>query len=180
MYNYVIIHGSFGSQYENWFGWLYNELTNKGSNVLVPQMPCGEDQNYINWCKVFNGYKHLFNENTTFVCHSLSPAFIVNYLIDNNLKANKLILVAPFYEKLGNKEFDEVNSTFLISKDFSKIQALVKEIVCFVSTNDPYVPNSASLHFANKLNAKVVKVSNAGHFNEDAGYLKFELLLNYL
>lgn len=180
MYDYVIIHGSYGSPFENWFSWLYGELTKKGKNVLVPQMPCGEDiQNYENWSKVMDSYKHLIDENTVFIGHSLSPAFIADYLIKSKLKANKLVFAAPFYGLIDIPEFDKVNSPFFI-EDISAVRNLVKESVCFVSLNDPYVPNNLSYDFAEKIGAKVIKVENAGHFNTSAGYSSFEDLLTQL
>ena len=68
MFDYVIVHGSYGSPFENWFPWLYEKLTAEGKNVLVPQFPCGAKiQNYDNWKRVLDAYKHLINENTTFI-----------------------------------------------------------------------------------------------------------------
>ena len=67
MYDVVIIHGSYGSPFENWFASMYDELTNAGKNVLVPQMPCGaEIQSYDNWKRTMDSYLHLINENTIF------------------------------------------------------------------------------------------------------------------
>ncbi len=180
MYDFVILHGSFGSPFENWFPWIYQELTKQGYKVLVPQMPCGEEQNYHNWSKVLNSYIHLINNHTSFICHSLSPAFIINYLIENSINVNKLIFVAPFYQKLGNEEFDKVNSSFILNKDISSVKELSNSITCFISDTDPYVPNSASQNFANAIGANVIMVKNAGHFNAEAGYTKFELLLNFI
>ncbi len=47
----------------------------------------------------------------------------------------------------------------------------------FHSDNDPYVPLKKAEELAKNLGVKVSLVKNAGHFNEDAGYTKFELLL---
>jgi hypothetical protein len=58
--NAVIIHGSFGSPFENWFQWLYKELTNKGIDTIVPQFPIGVDkQNYTNWSALLDCYFNL-------------------------------------------------------------------------------------------------------------------------
>lgn len=181
MYDYVIIHGSYGSPFENWFPWLYGELTAKGKNVLVPQFPCGEGiQNYDNWRKVLDSYKHLINENTTIIGHSLSPAFVVDYLINNNLKVNDLIFAAPFYGLINIPEFDAVNSPFFTKKHFDRIGKLSNRRICFISRNDPYVPNDLSESFAKEIAAQIIYVDNAGHFNASAGYTKFECLLELL
>ena len=49
MENYFIIHGSFGSPFENWFSWLHDFIENEGKQVYVPQFPIGVGyQNYDN------------------------------------------------------------------------------------------------------------------------------------
>ena len=58
MNNYIIIHGSFGSNDGNWFPWLKEKLEQKGSKVEVPQMPIGVgNQNFENWANILNGIK---------------------------------------------------------------------------------------------------------------------------
>lgn len=181
MYDFVVVHGSYGSPFENWFPWLYDELTKNGKNVLVPQFPCGQGiQNYENWRKVLDGYKHLINENTTFVGHSLSPAFIVDYIINNNLKVKDLVFAAPFYGLINIPEFDEVNAPFFTKRDFKKVARLSNRRICFISKTDPYVPNALSVEFADRIGAEKVFVDDAGHFNSSAGYNKFEELYKVL
>lgn len=183
MYDYVIVHGSYGHPFENWFPWLFEKLSADGKNVLAPQFPCGKGyQNYENWEKVLNAYKTMIDENTTFIGHSLSPAFIVDYLIKNMLKVKKLVCVAPFYGAINIPDFDEVNNPFFILSDTNVqgITCLAEKRICFISKTDPYVPNELSLEFANRMKAEIIMVDNAGHFNKSAGYSSFEQLYNIL
>ncbi len=177
MVDFVIVHGSYGSPDENWFMWLSQALEKAGKKVLVPQFPCGEAQNYQNWCAVLNTYKHLFNTETSFVGHSLAPAFIVDYLLDNNLLVKNLYFVAPFYDAINIPDFDKVNTPFFIQTDLEKIAQLSQKRICFVSQNDPYVPNELSVDFATRTSSEIVRVPNAGHFNAAAGYVIFPRLL---
>ena len=181
MFDYVIIHGSYGSPFENWFPWLYEELTKQGKNVLVPQFPCGAGiQNYENWRKVMDAYKHLIGENTTLIGHSLSPAFIVDYLINNNLKVKSVVFAAPFYGIINIPEFDEVNVPFFTKTDLSRMKYLSSKRICFISNNDPYVPRELSVEFAKQIDGEMIFVDGAGHFNASAGYKTFERLLEKL
>ncbi len=181
MYDFIIVHGSYGSPFENWFPWLYNELSDKSKEVLAPQFPCGAElQNYSNWKRVMDAYRPFIGENTTLIGHSLAPAFIVDYLIDNNLKVDKLVFAAPFYGEINIPEFDHVNKPFFIHDDLSKVEQLSNKRICFVSQNDPYVPNDLSLSFSKQINAEVIMVPNAGHFNKAAGYTNFWQLFNVL
>lgn len=177
MYDYVIIHGSYGTPFENWFKWLHDKLTEEGKNVLVPQFPCGDIQNYSNWEKVMNAYKEYIGKETSFVGHSLAPAFITDYILKNKLQVKNLYFVAPFYSLINIPDFDRVNTPFFIYKDMKQIKNLSKSITCYISKNDPYVPNRLSVEFADNVGAKKIFVENAGHFNSAAGYTKFEQLL---
>lgn len=180
MYDYVIIHGSFGHQYENWFPWLFKELENRGKTVLCPQFPAGNDvQLFENWAKVMDSYRPFINENTVFIGHSLGPAFITNYLIYSGLKIRKAVYVAPFYGTINIPEFDIANKPML-QMDYKKANGLAKETICLISKTDPYVPNSMSIEFANNLGAKIIFFDNAGHFNKAAGFETFEKLLDII
>ena len=178
MYDYVIIHGSYGTPFENWFSWLFNNLSEQGKNVLAPQFPCGDGvQNYTNWCKVLNAYKGYIDKNTSFVGHSLAPAFIVDYILDNNLSVKNLYFAAPFYGLINIPDFDKVNKPFFIYKDLKRVKNLSRSITCYISTTDPYVPNELSVDFSDKIGANKIFVEDAGHFNSAAGYTHFEQLL---
>lgn len=180
-YDFVIVHGSFGWPFENWFPWLADELAAKGKKVLAPQFPCGKGmQNYENWYRVLDAYAPFIGEKTTFIGHSLAPAFIVDYLLDRQIKVNALYFVAPLYQKCNHPEVDEVNASFFFKSDLKDITTLSQKRICFISTNDPYVPNDYSLDFAKKIGAEVKTVENAGHFNTAAGYRTFPLLLQQL
>ena len=106
MENYFIVHGSFGSPYSNWFGFLYDFIASDKKQVYVPQFPVGVGyQNYENWSKLLKYYLDLniINENTTIIAHSIAPVFISKFLVENNIKVKKLIFVCGFNKgKAGN------------------------------------------------------------------------------
>ncbi len=64
MYDFVIIHGSFGSPFENWSPWLFNALSKQGKQVLAPQLPT-IDQNYQDWDSVLYSYNKFIGDNTS-------------------------------------------------------------------------------------------------------------------
>ncbi len=170
----IIIHGAYGTSKENWFPWLEMKLKNDGVKVYIPKFPTPEGQTLDNWMKVFNKYLNILDENTILVGHSLGPAFILNVLERVNKVVKAAFLVAPFVGSLGNPKFD----TFTDKKfDWERIKSRCKKFYIYASDNDPYVPLEKSKYLAKKLDAVFRIVSGAGHFNEAAGYIKFELLL---
>lgn len=83
MENYFIIHGSFGSPFENWFSWLHDFIEDYGKQVYVPDFPVGVGyQNYEKWSKLLKYYLdlRLINENTIIIGHSIAPIFISKFL----------------------------------------------------------------------------------------------------
>lgn len=55
--NYVLIHGSFGSPFVNWFPYLRKEIEKRDLEVYTPDFPTGVGyQNYKNWSKLLNCY----------------------------------------------------------------------------------------------------------------------------
>ena len=174
--NYLILHGSFGSNEGNWFPWLKEYLEQKGKEVSVPQMPVGVgNQNFENWSNVLN--KLDISENTVIIAHSIAPIFVCKYLITNQIKVKKLIFVCGFNNYLGiDSDFDAVNEPMFID-NFDDVKKYCKDIVCYYSDNDPYVKYDVEKAFADKLTDKQYVIKNGGHINAETGYTKFEEIL---
>ena len=171
---FFIIHGTYGYPEENWFPWLKEELEKLNHEVIVPKFPTPEDMSFKNWMKIMEQYT--IEEDDIFIGHSIGPAFILRLLEEHKAKA--AFLVAGFLGALGNKEVDELNSSFFAEPfDWNKIKENCKSFYVFYSDNDPYVPQEKAKELANKLGVEPIFVKGAGHFNETAGYAKFPLLL---
>ena len=180
MEKYVIVHGSFGSPFINWFSWLHNSLAGNEVMVVAPQFPVGLGlQNYDNWSKLLDYYYDLnyIDGETTLIGHSIAAIFIVKYLILKNIKVKKLVFVAGFNNYLvGDKDYDVVNESFFM-EDISSIKNLADDIVCFYSDNDPYVKYEVLKEFVDNISTKNVEITGGGHLNSEAGYNSFEELL---
>ena len=183
MENYFIIHGSFGSPYSNWFGWLHDFIEDEGKQVYVPNFPIGVGyQNYENWSKLFKYYLDLglINENTTIIAHSSAPVFVAKFLTQNKVKIKKLISVCGFNNYLGiDEEYDAVNQSMYFD-NLQDVKQYAKEIICFYSDNDPYVKYEAEKEFVDTIATEEVLMLKAGHINSESGYDTLEEIVNYL
>ena len=183
MENYFIIHGSFSSPYSNWIGWLHEFIEDEGKQVYVPDFPIGVGyQNYENWSKLLKYYLNLglINENTTIIGHSIAPVFISKFLVENKVKAKKLIFVCGFNNYLGlNEEYDAVNKSMYFD-NLEDVKQYSNEIICFYSDNDPYVKYEVEKDFADKIATEQVFIPKAGHINSESGYDTFEDIVNYI
>ncbi len=178
MTNILIIHGSYGHPEENWFPWLKSELEKLGCRVFVPKFPTPENQSLENWLKVFDNYKKYLDKNSIVVGHSLGPAFLLSILENLNLPIKAAFFVSGFTGSLNNPTFDKLNNSFADKRfNWQKIKNNCSRFFVFHSDSDPYVPLQKAKDLAKNLGVNVILVKNAGHFNEKAGYTKFDLLL---
>ena len=178
MKNAFIIHGAYGNSEENWFPWLKEELEKLEYKVFVPDFPTPEGQTLDNWREVFEDYKKFVNQDTVFVGHSLSPLFILDILQHSSTKIKASFFVSGFLKFLGNKDFDDINKTFVENDfDWNTIINSCENFFVIHSDNDPYVPRDCADELAKLLNTVPIIIKGAGHFNSATGYDTFEELL---
>lgn len=181
--NYILIHGSFGSPFVNWFPYLRNEIEKRNLEVYTPDFPTGVGfQNYTNWSKLMKVYleANILNENTTIFAHSIAPVFVCKFLIENKIKVKRLIFVCGFNNYLGiNEEYDTVNNTMYLD-NLEEIKKYCDDIICLYSDNDPYVKYEAEKEFADTITNNQILISGGGHLNSESGYTEFKELLEYL
>jgi len=181
--NYVLIHGSFGSPFVNWFPWLRKELENRNLEVYTPDFPTGVGyQNYQNWSRILKTYVEsgIITQNTTIYAHSIAPIFICKFLVENKIKVKRLVLVCGFNNYLGiNEEYDAVNESMYFD-NLSEIKEYCNDIICLFSDNDPYVKYDVEKAFADAIADEQIMITGGGHLNSESGYSEFDELLNYL
>ena len=178
---FFIIHGSYGNPNENWFPWLKDNLERIGHTVITPEFPTPKNQTLQSWRKVFKKYQDQITQDTIFIGHSLGPAFILTILEQLNIKINASFFVASFAKQLNNKDFDEINKTFVNKQfDWEQIRNNCKQFFIFHSKNDPYVPLKYGEDVANNLQTEIIEINNAGHFNTDSGYKQFPEIIDYI
>ena len=183
MNNYLLIHGSFGSPFVNWFPYLRKEIEQRNFVVYTPDLPTGIGyQNYSNWTKVLEGYVSagIINENTIIYAHSIAPIFVCHFLVSHKIKVKRLVFVCGFNNYLGiNEEYDEVNRTMYFN-NLEDIEKFADEIICFYSKNDPYVKYEVEKEFADKIATKQIVIDDGGHLNSESGYTEFKELLEFI
>lgn len=180
MKNYFIIHGTFGHNKENWFGWLEDKLHSQGFEVYNFNYPTPDGHNFENWSKVLDKAKDKITDESIFVCHSSAPIFLVKYCLTNNIKIGKLISVSGANNfKVGVAEYDDINK-FMFVDDVANFKNLCEERICFYAKNDPYIKLKDLQSFAQSIDAKAIVYDTAGHFNEAAGFTQFNDIIPYL
>ena len=183
MTNYILIHGSFGSPFVNWFPYLRKELESQEKIVYTPDFPTGVGyQTYENWEKLLKCYVDfgLLNENTIIFAHSIAPIFVCKFLVENKITVKRLVFVCGFNNYLGiDEEYDAVNESMYFN-NLKDIKKYCKDIICFYTKNDPYVKYEKEKEFADNNTDKQIIIEDGGHLNTDSGYKEFNELLKYI
>ena len=175
MQNVFLIYGVGGDKQENWFPWLKRELESLGCNVIYPMFPTPKNQTLGSWQAVLDKYTDDLTPDSIVVGHSLGVAFLLNVLEKHRVKA--AFFVAGVSGPLENK-FDGIMKTFSHRKfNWGKIKKNCRHFCVFHSNNDPYIPLEKGKDLAMRLGVDLMLVKGAGHFNEQAGFTTFPLLL---
>ncbi len=195
------MHGSYGSPDENWFRWLEKELKALGHEVILEQFPVdnwneieelGEKnsasylakESLISWENFFTSFimPKLQGEKFNFVGHSIAPVFMLHMLSKYNLTLNKAIFVAPFFNIPNTPnvwQFYPVNKTFYsYDFDFATLNKRIDKSYVVYGDNDPYVPNTEPVLFAQKLNSETIVIPNGRHCGSN--FKEFPILINLL
>lgn len=146
----------------HWFAWLQKRLLINGILTQTPEMPDPCTPDYEKWKKVFDQFK--IDENTILIGHSCGGGFIVKWLSENNIKVDKVYLVAPWINT--KREFD-VPMFDNLQIDES-LTTKTKSLNIFCSTNDfDYINNSVDILKSKIKNITIREFKDYGHFTFD-------------
>jgi predicted alpha/beta hydrolase family esterase len=178
--NVIIVHGAYGYPEENWFAWLKNNLEKEEITCSVPQLPTPQNQHLRTWLADFEqAVGEEINERTILIGHSLGAAFILRWLEQYHGVIFSAILVGAFIGSVNDERFDKINHSFFEKPfDWCAIRKRSRYFISYYGTQDQYVAREQYDWIAEKLNAKKIIVSEAGHFNQASGYTEFPHLLN--
>ena len=139
MKNAILLHGTCSKEEyysdefpslsnSHWFPWLQKQLLIKGVSAQTPEIPEAYEPVYDIWKKEIERFD--INENTILVGHSCGGGFFTRWLSENNIKVDKLVLVAPWLDPEKTKQ----EKTFF---DYNiDLENKANEIHILCSTND--------------------------------------------
>lgn len=161
----------------HWLPWIQKRLLVNNIFTQTPEMPEPYLPNYEAWKKEFERFD--INENTILVGHSCGAGFLIRYLSENNIKVNKVALVAPWLNV--NREEDFNFFDFEIDKN---IINKTKDLKIFFSTDDhEEIINSMEKikKEISDIDSKIMEFENKEHFTFGSmGTREFPELLEFL
>lgn len=126
----------------------------------VPTFEIGENISYENWQKILDDLD--VSSYDTILAHSMGSRMIMNYLIENNIQIERLILVSP---ALSSNRPEIINFYEAMKQDVREIKKYVKEIIILQSEDDPVHDLSLVKQTSDTIGANFVETNGFGHFN---------------
>jgi len=146
---------------KKWRSKLFDDLADKGWQIIAPTMPCYKNAKYEHWVIWFEKYIPYIKDGAVLVGHSLGASFLSQYFQEKELgKFAGLHLVAPAY-KIDAGGFTH-------KEDFSKLEKQFDDIFIYHSKDDTVVPfsDSEKLHTLIK-KSKFIKFQDRNHFFDE-------------
>ena len=137
-------------------------------------MPNTEAPQLSEWLPYLQKTVGEVTSETYLVGHSLGCITILRYLETLNTKIGGAVLVSGFADPI---HFTELNNFFTTDLNDEKIKENVKHITLINSDNDEHVPLWQGQKMAERFNAKLIILNNAGHINEKSGLKELPVVL---
>lgn len=177
----IILHGTLGSPDGNWFRWLEQELTNKGFQVWLPQLPHPEQPSLQEWSDfVHKECPFAINSETLIVGHSSGSILALVLTQQNSEPVGGVVAVSVFHD--NSLKWEPNNKLFDVAFDWEAIQANTRKLLFVHSDNDPYVPLHQAQFVADNCKAELLVIPGQGHFNleQSDDYRQFPKLLEMM
>jgi predicted alpha/beta hydrolase family esterase len=174
-----IFHCWGGDSRACWRGWLADQLSASGFQIIAPDFP---DTNYPKleqWLAAVRENVKEFDEDWILIGHSLGCPAILRLLetFGENEKVKAAFLVAGFAKDLGIPEIrDFVDRDF----DWEKINAKSGRFFVINSDNDPFIELEEGKRLTKLLNTELIVEHDGGHINEGSGFTSYQRLLELI
>lgn len=175
----LILHGWNGKPRGSWRGWLGDQLTVSGLEVLCPELPNADHPKQDEWIAKIRQVSEKFDGETILVGHSLGAVAILRLLetFSEDEKVKAAILVCGFTNDLG---IEEIKDFFANPFDWEKIRSKAEKFVIINSDDDPYMKDEEGKILHEKLGGEFIIERNAGHINEASGFKEYPRLLEII
>jgi uncharacterized protein len=183
MKNCIIVHGSNSTEegskegkpenLRHWKPWLANKLEECGINTSNQLYPKDWAPNYRHWKILFE--QNNISEDTILVGHSAGAVFILRWLVENNQKVDRVLLIAPSIVK--TEEYKSLNLLKDFKFDFTLKTKFNKIVIFYANDDDEHIIESAK-QVHKVLGGKLIHLEGMGHFcYSDMGTEEFPELL---
>lgn len=179
MKNATILHCWGGRPESFWYPYVKENLEKKNYRVWLPLLPNTNNPKLKEQLPFVldNGE---FNKETVLIGHSSGCPLILSILENIDVKIKQAILVAGFFEKLGDDIVDMIQEKY----NWKKIKQNVEDIIFINSDDDPWkCDDKQGKKMFDKLGGKQIILHGEGHMGSDSfdqPYREFPLLVKLI
>ena len=149
---------------DHWFPWLSKQLALNGIKADAPEMPQYDLATYESWRQEVERFD--ITPQTILVGHSCGSGFIIRYLSENNIKVDRVVLVAPW---LGIDFGHQFNQDFFRFKIDPDLVARTNGVTILNSDDDfDAIHESVEIIVKNIKGIDLVHLSGRGHFTRNS------------
>jgi uncharacterized protein len=162
----IFVPGYGGLEEKAWPEWLERELTKCGFDFIILDMPDPTCPQVDEWVNHIEAQNFVIDDNTYFIGYSLGCVTLARFFTSLPVEkiARGCIFVAGF---CSLPKIPLVADFCYLPLDFSEAKKHAREFVSIISSNDHFIPCSASEEFAEKFSARIIIEENCGHFRSD-------------
>jgi leucyl-tRNA synthetase len=187
----LILHGTGGTSHKGWIPWMKSQLEAYGYEVIAPDFPNATMPVLRDWLDALKPYAATINQESLVIGHSLGAPVAEHFILENQLKVAKLLLVAPTFPSLPWEDYfknrpdpstQNIHDVSVTPVDWKHLEESVGEVTIFASKDDPHIDFGAlKKHAADNLGkAAFVSFDSKSHFNEAAGIRALPEAIKYL
>jgi predicted alpha/beta hydrolase family esterase len=175
----VIVHGMNSDPTRHWIPSLTSRLQAAGVTVDAPTLPDSSEPDAKIWASLIEAAVGDVDGRTAIVAHSLGAAAVLRFLSNRKgpWQLGALVTVGGFFEPLPGRHS---TTPFTENIDLDGVRRNTAVRKALVSTNDSVVPPEVSTRLAERLDADVIAVSDAGHFRDSDGVTRVSELEDIL
>lgn len=183
MINVFLLHGIDSFPFDNYHGWLRDQLEPLDCRVIAPQFPIGKGQTLDNWLRVFNEHSQFLDEKTLMDGHSAGALLALRALPRYQVRIRALFMNAAYIGVPPKVSYQGQETFEREPYDWEVIRSRSQAFHVFYSDNDRQISPENGMLLARNLGVEPILVEGAGHFNKKSGYNErngFPLLLEMM
>lgn len=149
----------------HWFPWIQKQLLLRGILAQTIEMPEPYAPNYPQWKAALDRFK--IDPTDILVGHSRGAGFLIRYMNEATVRADKLVLVAPSFKPTGADE-SEKGAFYDFTLDLN-LPSRINELHVLYSTDDPVQGIRETVEVLKERYPSAILhiYSNNGHFTRE-------------
>ncbi len=174
----IVIHGYGATPESHWFPWLRDQLG--AENVTIPVMPDSSAPDADTWVTIASEAIAGADANTVVIGHSLGGITALRGIAAQRegLRLAGIVVIAGFAENLPG--YEPLNPFTVDNLNMESLRAVSPHRTVLVADVDPILDVAVVRRLAARLDANVIEVPGAGHFQADDGVTELPQLMDVL